>query len=89
VKSAALVRVTPEGKRPYQTFQVVISPVDGSEDVSFSGNDLGEKFEKKLFAKGDVISIRKSRVAYSETSGDGKTHEKSKNVFEIEQLQFA
>lgn len=89
VKSAAMVEVKTEGKRPYRTFQVVISPVDGSEDVSFSGTDLNEKFEKKVFAKGDVISIRKSRVNYSETSGDGSTHERSKNVFEIEKLQFA
>lgn len=57
MKSAAMVEVKTEGKRPYRTFQALTPPVDGSEDVSFSGTDLNEKFEKKVFAKGDVISI--------------------------------
>lgn len=78
--------IYPKGRKPYQTFSVLVHTQRG--DVVFSGVELEKKFGNGEFAMGDVISIEKTTVEF-ETEMDGVRKVRTKNDFKIAVIKKA
>lgn len=87
VTSANNVLVTPDGKPPYKSFAVVVKTTIG--ESSFQGTDLEDQFKKYKFSLHDRISIQKSASKFDFTKPNGKTEQRTKNIFVIKVLEKA
>ena len=86
VVSAGSSTVTPQGRKPYTTFTVVLSAPGG--EVSFSGVDLKEKFNNHDFRLQDLVAIKKSQAKFT-VDGENGSKERSKNSYEVTVLKRA
>jgi hypothetical protein len=77
VKSAAQVKIEPEGRKAYRTFQVTLRSRDGHEE-NLTGVELETKHQSGAFKVGDDVSIARTKETF--LVGD-KT--RTKNIFSV------
>lgn len=86
VLRAGTVKVSPKGKKPYITFEVVLRDSEFSEK-RFSGVDLEEKVASGLFKCGDVIQIARGPKVEMKKEIDGKESVSHRNTFDVVVIQ--
>lgn len=85
VLSAERIVVEPEGKTPYETFQVMLKSKTGVS--SFTGKDLEEKFAKRTFHVGDLVRIERKKSSNFNIQKNGQKSSFSKNEFDVHVIQ--
>lgn len=85
VLSAERIVVEPEGKTPYETFQVMLKSKTGVS--SFTGKDLEEKFAKRTFHVGDLVRIERQKSSNFNVQKNGQKSSFSKNEFHVHVIQ--
>lgn len=83
---AGEVKVKPNGKAPYTTFEVVLKSKTNQE-FRFTGVDLEEKITNGVFKRGDVVSITRGPKISTEKEIDGKQFVTQKNTFLVDMVQ--
>lgn len=76
--------VHPHGKKPYDSFRVIVQDAKGCESL-FTGKELRDKFNNGEFKIGDTISIESVKVPFSVERG-GEMVPMTKNAYSIKHL---
>lgn len=82
VVSADRITVQPEGRSPYETFQVVVKDQAGVTSI-YNGKDLEQKFAQGVFKVGQQIKIERKKSSNFKIEKGGKSASFSKNEFDI------
>lgn len=83
---AGEVKVTPKGRAPYTTYEVVLRDAGHNEKV-FTGVDLEEKVANGIFKVGDLIEIARGPKTEVTKEIDGKQRVSSRNIYAVSVIQ--